>query len=144
MLEWLSNCESEAIIWYFEWEAEAMWCSSWGFKLDDSMAPYCGRHSCKQFIRGKPIRFGYKLWILVSSTSLPYHVEIYKGNPQMQKISLLESALSKLPWKSATIRSTIVISSTTFSQGISCSLTWMLKDSEPLVPWGTIELENVH
>ena len=45
------------------------------------MAPYYGRHSCKQFIRGKPIRFGYKLWVLASSTGLPYHVEIYEGKP---------------------------------------------------------------
>ena len=29
--------------------------------IDESMVPYYGHHSCKQFIRGKPIRFGYKL-----------------------------------------------------------------------------------
>lgn len=31
---------------------------------DESMVKYFGRHSCKQFIRGKPIRFGYKVWCL--------------------------------------------------------------------------------
>lgn len=31
---------------------------------DESMIKYCGRHGCKQFIRGKPIRFGYKVWAL--------------------------------------------------------------------------------
>ena len=41
--------------------------------IDESMVPYYGRHSCKQFIRGKPIRFGYKVWML--STSLGYLVK---------------------------------------------------------------------
>jgi hypothetical protein len=31
--------------------------------IDEAMVPYFGRHSCKQFIRGKPIRWGYKLWV---------------------------------------------------------------------------------
>ena len=28
--------------------------------IDEQMVPYFGRHSCKQFIRGKPILFGYE------------------------------------------------------------------------------------
>ena len=28
--------------------------------IDESMIPYFGRHPTKQFIRGKPIRWGYK------------------------------------------------------------------------------------
>ncbi|XP_066254654.1 piggyBac transposable element-derived protein 3-like [Euwallacea similis] len=32
--------------------------------FDESMVKYFGRHSCKQFIKGKPIRFGYKVWCL--------------------------------------------------------------------------------
>ena len=47
--------------------------------IDESMVPYFGRHSCKQFIRSKPIRFGYKMWALCSATGMPYHVEIYEG-----------------------------------------------------------------
>ena len=47
--------------------------------IDESMVPYFGRQSCKQFIRGKPIRFGYKIWMLASSTGLPYRVAIYQG-----------------------------------------------------------------
>ena len=58
---------------------------------DESMVPYYGRHSCKQFIRGKPIRFGYKLWVLASSTGLPYHVEIYEGkSPNAEDVPLGE------------------------------------------------------
>ncbi|KAF2882924.1 hypothetical protein ILUMI_23247 [Ignelater luminosus] len=32
--------------------------------FDECIVAYYGRHSCKQFIRGKPIRFGYKIWCL--------------------------------------------------------------------------------
>ena len=47
--------------------------------IDESMVPYFGHHSCKQFIRGKPIRFGYKIWMLASNTGLPYRVAVYQG-----------------------------------------------------------------
>ncbi|XP_050295151.1 piggyBac transposable element-derived protein 3-like [Anthonomus grandis grandis] len=30
--------------------------------IDEAMVPYFGRHPTKQFIRNKPIRWGYKLW----------------------------------------------------------------------------------
>ena len=57
--------------------------------INESMVPYYGCYSCKHFIRGKPIRVGYKLWVLASSTGLPYHVEIYKGkSPNAEDISL--------------------------------------------------------
>ena len=95
--------------------------------IDESMVPYNGRHSCKQFIREKPIRFGYKLGVLASFTGLPYHVEIYKGkSPNAENIPLGERVV-----KTAL---EICDNPVTFSQVISCSLTWMLKDSEPLVP----------
>ncbi|KAK9754284.1 Transposase IS4 [Popillia japonica] len=29
--------------------------------VDEAMVPYYGRHGCKQYIHGKPIRYGYKL-----------------------------------------------------------------------------------
>ena len=45
--------------------------------IDESMVPYYGHHGCKQFIRGKPIRFGYKIWCVNTSNgyliqSIPY------------------------------------------------------------------------
>ena len=40
--------------------------------IDESMIPYYSRHSCNQFIRVKPIRFGYKLWVLACVTGVPY------------------------------------------------------------------------
>lgn len=32
--------------------------------IDEMMVKYFGHHGLKQFIRGKPIRFGYKLWVV--------------------------------------------------------------------------------
>ena len=49
------------------------------FSGDESMVPYCGRHSCKMFIRGKPIRFGYKIWCMCGENGYPYHLSIYTG-----------------------------------------------------------------
>ena len=37
------------------------------YSIDECMVPYYGRHSTKQFIRGKPVRYGYKIWTLASS-----------------------------------------------------------------------------
>lgn len=47
--------------------------------FDESMIKYFGRHSCKQFIRGKPIRFGYKVWSLNSSDGYLINFEVYQG-----------------------------------------------------------------
>lgn len=46
---------------------------------DESMIKYFGRHSCKQFIRGKPIRFGYKMWCLNSADGYLINFDIYQG-----------------------------------------------------------------
>ena len=32
--------------------------------IDESMIPYFGKHFAKQFISGKPIMFGYKMWAM--------------------------------------------------------------------------------
>ena len=47
--------------------------------IDESMVPYFGRSSLKMFIRGKPIRFGFKLWSLCAANGYPYHLQIYTG-----------------------------------------------------------------
>ena len=38
--------------------------SSPNYSIDETMVSYFGRHSAKQFIRGKPVRFGYKVTII--------------------------------------------------------------------------------
>ena len=59
--------------------------------IDESMVPYYGRHSCKQFIKSKPIRFGYKLWMLCSSDGVPYHADIYEGRTDQNEVGPLGS-----------------------------------------------------
>lgn len=50
---------------------------------DESMIRYFGRHGCKQFIRGKPVRFGYKVWSLNTPSGYLINFEIYQGkNPR--------------------------------------------------------------
>ncbi|XP_055906065.1 piggyBac transposable element-derived protein 3-like [Eupeodes corollae] len=47
--------------------------------IDEQMIPYYGRHSAKMFIRGKPIRFGYKYWDLCSHDGYLYQFIPYGG-----------------------------------------------------------------
>jgi Transposase IS4 len=47
--------------------------------IDEQMIPYRGHHSCKMFIFGKPIKFGFKSWTLASSSGYVYGFEIYSG-----------------------------------------------------------------
>jgi len=47
--------------------------------VDESMIPYYGKHSAKQFIRGKPIRFGFKLWCLNTRLGYIVQCEPYQG-----------------------------------------------------------------
>lgn len=43
------------------------------------MVEYYGHHGCKQFIRGKPIRFGYKCWCMNLKNGYLINFEIYQG-----------------------------------------------------------------
>ncbi|XP_065363610.1 piggyBac transposable element-derived protein 2-like [Calliphora vicina] len=47
--------------------------------VDESMVRYFGSHSSKQFIRGKPVRFGFKNWMLTSSSGYLYQFDTYCG-----------------------------------------------------------------
>lgn len=52
--------------------------------IDEAMVKYFGHHSAKQFIMGKPNRFGYKDWMLCSSSGYCYAFDAYcgaKGKP---------------------------------------------------------------
>lgn len=49
------------------------------FSVDETIVPYFGRHRAKQFIRGKPLRFGFKMWNLATSMGYVYHVQPYPG-----------------------------------------------------------------
>ena len=43
--------------------------------IDESMVAYLGRHGCKQYMRKKPVKFGYKFW--VAATPLGYAIRFY-------------------------------------------------------------------
>lgn len=47
--------------------------------IDEQMVPYYGHHSCKMAMRLKPIRFGYKLWVLCTASGYPVMIIIYQG-----------------------------------------------------------------
>ena len=65
--------------------------------IDESMVLYYGHHSCKQYIRAKPIRFGYKLWELAS---------------------VKNAQLSKMLWKFVKIQKITAITLTTSFQAV--------------------------
>jgi DNA excision repair protein ERCC-6 len=47
--------------------------------IDEAMIAYFGRHGCKQFVRGKPIRFGYKVWCINTVTGYLISFDFYQG-----------------------------------------------------------------
>lgn len=47
--------------------------------IDEAMLPYYGRHSSKQRIVGKPVRMGYKMWVLATSGGYVVQFEPYVG-----------------------------------------------------------------
>ncbi|KAI4462446.1 transposase is4 [Holotrichia oblita] len=50
--------------------------------IDEAMVKYFGHHSSKQFIRGKPVRLGYKDWMICSSSGYCYQFDTYCGAKQ--------------------------------------------------------------
>ena len=47
--------------------------------VDESMLPYYGRNNSKQRIANKPVRIGYKMWVLADVRGYVIHFEIYQG-----------------------------------------------------------------
>lgn len=64
--------------------------------IDESMIPYFGRHGCKQHIKGKPIRFGFKCWVCATRLGYCLHAELYQGRQEVREIGLGESVVTKL------------------------------------------------
>ena len=58
--------------------------------IDKSMVPYRGKHSIKQFIRNRPVRFGYKIWFMCGPDGYPYNFQIYKGEETGPKRETLD------------------------------------------------------
>ncbi|KAI4467745.1 transposase is4 [Holotrichia oblita] len=54
--------------------------------IDEIMVPYYGKHYAKQYIRGKPIRFGFKNWALCTNEGYMVGFDIYIGkNSSLEK-----------------------------------------------------------
>lgn len=69
--------------------------------IDEQMIAYYGRHSCKMFIKGKPIRFGFKYWDLCSADGYLYSFIPYGGanavtDPAYDGYGLGETVVLKL------------------------------------------------
>ena len=80
--------------------------------FEESMVAYYGRHGCKQFIRGKPIRFGLKNFCRCTPLGYLIAFQTYQGKTYQEKdyndfgkgggcvlniIDSLQYALNKLP-----------------------------------------------
>ena len=69
--------------------------------VDESMAPYFGRHGAKQYIRGKPVRFGFKFWCLCDRLGYLVQFEPYQSGQYDKDIGLGASVvldlISELP-----------------------------------------------
>ena len=66
------------------------------YSLDEAMEPYYGHHSMKQFIRGKPIRYGFKFWCLISPEGYMVKFHPYTGSSKTLGKSLGESVTENL------------------------------------------------
>jgi hypothetical protein len=42
--------------------------SKQNLSIDEEIIKYFARNGCKQFLKGKPIRFGYKVWLCDQET----------------------------------------------------------------------------
>lgn len=47
--------------------------------IDEQMIPYYGNVSIKQFLKGKPVRYGFKIWMLCSADGFCYQFDVYCG-----------------------------------------------------------------
>lgn len=54
--------------------------------IDESMIPYYGRHYAKQYIKGKPIRFGFKNWALCNNDGYLVSFDIYTGKSNKENV----------------------------------------------------------
>ena len=53
--------------------------NSESISVDESMIPYFGFHGAKQYMKGKPHKFGFKVWVASSPNGVPLFCEPYAG-----------------------------------------------------------------
>nr|CAI5857883.1 unnamed protein product [Callosobruchus analis] len=59
------------------------------------MEPYYGRHHMKQFIKGKPIRFGFRFWCLCTFDGYLVKFDVYTGAGDKVEGKLLGSSVTE-------------------------------------------------
>ncbi|XP_046987117.1 piggyBac transposable element-derived protein 4-like [Schistocerca americana] len=64
--------------------------------IDESMIKFKGRNSMKQYMRDKPIKRGYKVWMLCDKTSYNLKFDIYTGK-EILTAALEEWSNSRMP-----------------------------------------------
>lgn len=52
---------------------------------DESMIEYYGRHGMKQFLKDKPVPFGFKVWSLCTCSGYMVNFEVYQGKCSRKK-----------------------------------------------------------
>ena len=70
--------------------------------VDKSMIPYFAKHFAKQYMKGKPSNFGYKVWCLNTNNGYLIQCEPYSGkgdyNPKPGLgVSVVTKLIQKLP-----------------------------------------------
>ncbi len=70
--------------------------------IDEMMVKYYGKHPVKMYMKGKPIKFGYKIWCLCSSNGYLYDYIPYCGkdsNAEKQPLGLkvIDSLTNSIP-----------------------------------------------
>ena len=54
------------------------------YKTNEQMVRCYGRNCLKQFVKGKPICFGFKQWLLCRDSGHCFHMEVYQGKDMQQ------------------------------------------------------------
>lgn len=69
----------------------------WESSPDESMVPYYGNHGTKQFIRGKPIRWGYKIWMATNRLGYIEHLGL-GASVVLQFVNVLQNRWPSIPF----------------------------------------------
>ena len=64
--------------------------------IDERKTKFKGRISCKQYIKNKPIKWGFKWWCqLCSKTGYLYEFDLYLGKKEKTELGLGEAVVEK-------------------------------------------------
>ncbi|KFM77688.1 PiggyBac transposable element-derived protein 3, partial [Stegodyphus mimosarum] len=64
--------------------------------IDERMVKYFGRNSLKMYMKGKPVKFGYKLWMICTFDGYPLKIIPYQGRNEAQDIPLSHRVVTSL------------------------------------------------